>query len=273
MYYSLSLGKNAVIRRGSEGMVKTGNILLFFILLFSVSFYPSINTEATDNKIYPEDELSNIVKIMKQNNMDVIEWSVYTRGSLGELGSIDEYSNMLEELDTTFGSGFTWGKTKSENGHLKTIGKLQKEKDINEELTLIAYPENGIYKTYLVYKIYGNDWRDTRTNSLKIQIKQKVTQIFHETPLIFTCVKGQTIGKMNLSLYERANELLFEFSAAKIEELKERNFVSISAYTPNWGSSIYTHDKEMNIQISLRDIGMGGKTAVTIGTPIITSEY
>lgn len=254
-------------------MKKTGTVIIFFILLFSVSFYPSINTEATDNKLYPTDELSNIAKMMKQNNIKIKEWSVYTRGSLGEISSTNEYSGLLEELSSIFGPNLTWGKTEAEENHLKTVGNLQNKTGVQEEITLIAYPESGKYKTYVVYKVFGNDWRDSRTNSLKNQFEQKITQMFHKTPLIFTCVKGQTNSKMNLSLYERANKLLLEFSAEKIEGLNEMNFVSISGYTPNWNSAIYTQDKKMNIQISLRDSGIGGKTAVTIGTPIITSEY
>lgn len=58
-----------------------------------------------------------------------------------------------------------------------------------------------------------------------------------------------------------------------MESLNEQRFVSISGFTNDWDHSIKTKNGKMNIQISLRSAGMGERTTVTVGTPIITTEY
>lgn len=79
---------------------------------------------------------------------------------------------------------------------------------------------------------------------------------------------------MVVDLYSQANELVRAFSGVSVEELKEETFVSLSAYTELWEQAIYTgHQHKMNLQVALRTEGLGSKTTVTIGTPIITSEY
>ena len=56
---------------------------------------------------------------------------------------------------------------------------------------------------------------------------------------------------------KKANELVHEFDAKSVEDLIEPNFVSISAYTNEWKESIKTEKHRMNLQVSLRNAGMG----------------
>ncbi|MCD8502193.1 MAG: YwmB family TATA-box binding protein [Bacillaceae bacterium] len=53
----------------------------------------------------------------------------------------------------------------------------------------------------------------------------------------------------------------------------KKTFISLSAYTELWDTYIITNQKKMNLQVALRNTGMGGETTITIGTPIITVEY
>lgn len=64
-----------------------------------------------------------------------------------------------------------------------------------------------------------------------------------------------------------------EFNATSVEDLIEPNFVSVSAFTNEWKESIKTKKHQMNLQVSLRNAGMGEKLTVTVGTPIVTTEY
>ena len=49
--------------------------------------------------------------------------------------------------------------------------------------------------------------------------------------------------------------------------------MSVSAYSPLFSDSIENKKDNMNLQIGIRSEGMGGKTAIVVGTPIITIEY
>ena len=72
-----------------------------------------------------------------------------------------------------------------------------------------------------------------------------------------------------------AKTLLNRFSGKTVESLNEENFISLSAYTDNWDTKIPLGNEEfMNLHIAYRNSNENsGITKVTIGTPIITSEY
>jgi hypothetical protein len=67
-----------------------------------------------------------------------------------------------------------------------------------------------------------------------------------------------------------ASDLMEIFDAKEIEALKEDNFMSVSANSPMFSDSI---GRDMNLQIGIRSEGLGGKTTIVVGTPIITIEY
>jgi hypothetical protein len=96
-------------------------------------------------------------------------------------------------------------------------------------------------------------------------------RIFHGQEHIYTCVKAYRSAKMKLALIDEGKRYLNLFSAAPIERLQEKTFVSISAYTKTWNNAIYTANKKMNIQAALRNDGE--RTIIVLGSPIITMEY
>ncbi|HVH96580.1 MAG TPA: YwmB family TATA-box binding protein, partial [Bacillus sp. (in: firmicutes)] len=46
-----------------------------------------------------------------------------------------------------------------------------------------------------------------------------------------------------------------------------------TAYSPLFGETIQTMTDEINLQLGVRKQGLGGKTTIVVGTPIITVEY
>lgn len=67
-----------------------------------------------------------------------------------------------------------------------------------------------------------------------------------------------------------ANEFPEKFEAEIIEQMDEKNFLSISARSNFFNKTL---DNGMNIQMSLRNSSDENRTILTIGTPIITEEY
>lgn len=144
---------------------------------------------------------------------------------------------------------------------------------LKEQIIYVAYPHKDQLKTYIIYVIEGENWEPELMNDFAPSIQTKIGTMFDKSPQIFSCAKGQTGGNIDGVLYNQALKILKDFSADPIESLQEEAFVSVSAYTENWKNSIPEKNKEMNIQIALRNHGLGASTTVVIGTPIITSEY
>ena len=78
---------------------------------------------------------------------------------------------------------------------------------------------------------------------------------------------------MSKSVSEHVNHLLQAFQAQEIESLQEDSFISTTAYSPLFGETIQTMTDEMNLQLGVRKQGLGAKTTIVVGTPIITVEY
>ena len=70
------------------------------------------------------------------------------------------------------------------------------------------------------------------------------------------------------------HRLLQAFQAKEMEIVKrEDSFIDNSLFTIVLEDDSNGETEEMNLQLGLRKQGMGGKTTIVVGTPIITIEY
>ena len=95
---------------------------------------------------------------------------------------------------------------------------------------------------------------------LENRIYPKMHSIFHEKAIIFTCIYSELDGNMYKSLSPDMTSFLQSFQAEEIETLREDNFGSTTAYSPLFSESIKGETERINLQIGLRNQGMGGKT-------------
>jgi TATA-box binding len=225
----------------------------------------------TDGKM---DEVSNIISVLTESGAKPEKWTIYFNGQLGFTSKEPGYLKQAEELKRNYPE-FRWAVEKDESGHQKMIGLFKRDDiGITEKVTIITYPQKDQFKSYFIYAVEG--LVNTNQNWKKIQnlVDHRAEESVGGNPKIFSCVTGTYGDRMVVDLYSQANELVNAFSGVSVEELKEETFVSLSAYTEQWEQAIYTgHQHKMNLQVALRTEGLGSETTVTIGTPIITSEY
>lgn len=243
-------------------------IVLFFVLIFSFHSYQA--TQAQESASVTK--LLDMKHVMDQKGITVKKWSLYTKGSIGFTSDVNGYRQKVASLMDA-AKNYKWNKMK-EDEHYKITGvRISKAGSLKERLTLVAYPHKGKLATYLVYAVEGKDWNKFQFQQFAGSFQNKVATYFEGKTETFACITGVHSGTMNVGLYKQALELITTFSAVPVEDLKEETFVSISAYTKHWDDKINTAHNVMNLQIAIRSQGMGGQTTVTIGTPIITSEY
>ncbi|TLS35816.1 YwmB family TATA-box binding protein [Pseudalkalibacillus caeni] len=244
--------------------------IVFSCVLILFGFYPSTaKMEDYNAKVRVEET----VTMMKAQKIEVTDWSLYVREDLGLLENKNGYIKSTQAIQDK-ARGFKWDMSQTKDGHLKMKGTRENHRlNVIETITYTAYPHKSKLSAYLLYQVKGAGWsKDKWEKSFSIFLKQK-SRMFTKNTQIFSCIQGDAGDTMGIVLYKKAEELLDEFSAEKVEDLKEETFVSVSAYNEAWNDHIVTNDKKMNLQIALRQSGMGGKTTVTIGTPIITTEY
>lgn len=251
----------------NQKILAAGFILLLF---FGVTTQSSARVTADD----PVRPLRDIVTVVHDQHLSLEHWGMYaktnSRLSKGHKG----YVQKVEELQSQL-SGFQWTKVhKDAEGNLKITGtRTDPGTRVNERMTVLAYKRGEQWRAYTIYEAGGDHWDRETWQQFSPTFHDRLRHHFPQNPKVFSCVKAHLSGMVDGSLYNRAQRILREFSAMPVEQLKEKTFVSLSAYTKQWKPSIQTQGKRMNLQVALRTNGEKGATTVTIGTPIITTEY
>lgn len=249
-------------------------IIFYCMIIFILYFGLSTRGEATEDE--PLAELSEIAKAMDKQDIEMTNWTIYTREHLNSWESLAAAKEKLALIQSKT-TDFKWDPefTDNHNGQKKTIAKKNLlGLGITETLTYITFPYNDKFQSYLIYEVQGREFSKDMDQSLSPIILSRLEDLFLTNTKIFTCTTGNGSGKLNFDLEQRADGLLAQFSAQKIEFLKEETFISVSAYTNIWNNTIITNNEKMNLQVGIRtNQQLGGQTTYTIGTPIITIEY
>lgn len=250
-------------------MGKRITAIIFLILLF----FGAMNaTKATADQKQAL-ALPELVHVMQNEHINIQSWSLYARKTSTSLTTPTQYYKKADQLQQRYPS-FDWQPVKVNDEHhyeLTGVRTLSDMNGVKETITLFAYPHKQSYKTYLIYEVQGKSWSNEKWASLSPKIMSQLEEIIHFNGKIFACASGIADDRMELVMSKRAQDILNHFSAGIVEKVKEKTFVSISAYTKKWNNSIKTNGHLMNLQVGIRQVN--GVTTVTLGTPIITTEY
>jgi hypothetical protein len=240
-------------------------VILFIMMTIVFGFYH----QGKGNEKAVGTEIEMIAEVMNERNIEIKEWSIYVRQQYTAVESYTEFNQFVNGVMKKAGQ-FEWNFSQNDKEHWNASGTLSSD-NYTQKINLFAYPHKGKYETYIIYSVKGsnfNEWQQISSN-----VTSTIHDVFLDNPTIFSCVKGQTSDTIESVLYAEASNILNELSATTIEELSEETFVSLSAYTEKWKHTVPTENGKINLQVALRETGMGGATSVVIGTPIITAEY
>lgn len=219
-------------------------------------------------------QLFDLLDVMENRKIDVEEWALYTSGVVGEIENESELEDKLNEWNALVGN-MEWQESEQENnGHQKMRGQRKHESlPFVEHWTITTYPSRNNHHLYLIYEIKGTNSPNIEKEELFAFVKKRENDLFQQKQEWFSMAKGVS-KHISEDLVDEGEKLMSLLSANKVEALKEETFVSISAYNEKWVQSLETNGKQMNVQIALRQGSrLGSFTTVTIGTPIITTEY
>lgn len=219
-----------------------------------------------------EIDLVKIGSIFQKEKIMQSEWSLYAREYLVDLKSEAELQQYAKELQQKFPQ-WNWAVSNtSQKWEVTAVSPSSKHHQ--EMLQIMATHTKQPSSAYIVYRVSGKEWNKSSENFLTTgSFKKRLTDIFPGKPTLFSCMKGEVSGRIDTVLPKTVTHLLSVFHAKKIEALEENTFMSVSAFSPLFTNSIEeTHD-HMNLQIGIRSEGLGAKTTIVVGTPIITIEY
>ncbi|WP_158077167.1 YwmB family TATA-box binding protein [Caenibacillus caldisaponilyticus] len=238
--------------------------VLFFILLF---FCGIAHSQADAPS--PLEKLPELVRVLSDQGAATQSWQLYGR-TIWHDDTSSEFYLRAHQLQKTFRS-FQWQGIRSDGGELRLSGsKKLAAIRASETIILFSYPKKNGYETYLIYLVKGRSWDTNKWNTQSSSIRHTIRALFQQKGNFFACVSGNFDGKMN-NVSKKMNAILSVFHARIVEKVEEKTFKSVSAYTDHWQDFITSNGRKINVQIGLRTVGQS--TTVTVGTPIITTEY
>ncbi|MDQ7725741.1 YwmB family TATA-box binding protein [Bacillus halotolerans] len=237
-------------------------IIVSVVLSFVIAVFHTIHA----SELTP---LAQIAEGMERQNVSIDKWTLHAKQNMSLTEK--EFYQKVQRLKSEYRQ-YNWVLAQ-EDQIVKAIGTYTDKKNHTSfKLQLVTTLKKHNPTSYLLYEQMSLEtpisWNDTYE-----QFERQALGIFQEKVVIFTCLNGHLDDNMDIVLQKKANQLLNEFQARSVEHVVEPSFVSISAYTDEWKESIMTSEHKMNLQIALRSAGMGGKHIVTVGTPIVTTEY
>jgi hypothetical protein len=217
-------------------------------------------------------DLANIGSVLQAENILLNEWSFYAREKITGIKTEQDVKEYAETLQKKF-PDWKWSVTNtSQKWEVTAVSPTSKNH--SEKLQMMATHTKQPVDAYIVYWVTGKDWnKEAESYFTSNKFKNRLSDIFRGKPTVFSCMKGVFSDKIDTALPKAAKKLLANFNAKEIEALKEETFMSVSANSPMFTGSIENQRDNMNLQIGIRSEGLGGKTTIVVGTPIITIEY
>lgn len=213
--------------------------------------------------------MAKLAGVLADQGAKLDQWTLYSKKSetLGEKNPVDYVQRFTAEHRL-----FNWS-FETRGNFVKAIGtRYNNQIKGFEKLQVVATLTKANSQSYILYQVQGNGARRDWNQLVKNYQKQSF-DILNEKTAIFSCINGHYDGKIEGVLQLKAEAMLHEFNAVPKEKLEEQDFISVSALTNEWDLAIPAKEGKMNVQIALRNAGLGENPTVTIGTPIITTEY
>jgi hypothetical protein len=246
--------------------------IISFILVVIGNQPTEANGGGIQSIFQKEMDLTKIGSILQAEDIMLDEWTFYAREHVDGLESEQEVKEYAKQLQAKF-PDWVWSEENT-GEKWEVTAESPPSKHHREKLQIMATHTKQPVNAYIVYSISGKEWnKSTEAFFTTAHFKTRLSDIFRGKPTIFSCMKGTVGDKMVKALPKTAKHLLSVFNATEIEALKEETFMSVSANSPMFAGSIENQREHMNLQIGIRSEGLGGKTTIVVGTPIITIEY
>ncbi|MBF0706549.1 YwmB family TATA-box binding protein (plasmid) [Alkalihalobacillus hwajinpoensis] len=239
-----------------------------FLLLTICSVFLILVFIKEAKAFFDENEIVQITEIAQQQNIEINKWSMYIKEPIKEYNTKNDIKKIIMEIKKSE-TGYKWVMHQFKEDHFKIIGeRISSNEDINEKIIIIYFPLKDKYNLSITYDIKGSNWDEKKWSEISNLYKSKI-----EDFTAFYTVEGTT--SINEPIEVEAANLLKSFSGETIQTLEEENFVSLSAYTRRWDTKLPLGNNQfMNLNIAYRNSNpSNGSIKVTIGSPIITSEY
>lgn len=238
----------------------------FIIILLAVTLNSYVNQmSAGASTQSPLQPLQDVSAFLSEEGISMTQWEIVLKEQFQE----NQLPALLNQLKSTNPDlSVTTHETEDATKIIAT--NHHKSMPGSEQFIILVSKHEEPYAE-IIYKMTGPTWDSHTKQFMTNRLNRVKSAFFQENTTIFTCVKADKNDKIDgvLLLEKFSTRLEIE----KLQTLTEPGFISVTGFTNEWNQALpYSDNGAMNVQYALRQ-GMGAKTTLIFGTPIITSEY
>lgn len=215
-----------------------------------------------------QEEMTALAAMLTDSNMEVGNWEV----TMKEQMSKDKIKMLLGKLEAK-NSQIDTGE-EDENSIKYSFGYIHKNTNITETYNVVI-PKDDKYQAQFNVVIEGKSWNKSIKKDYLNRVESIQDDFFSQDSTKFACLTTTLSGKIG-SVYfiKRMKEKLHLQSITEQTDTVENSTLKkvVYGYTPLWDQQITIMDKPMNLQFAFKE-KENGKTKLTIGTPILITEY
>ncbi|SHM61822.1 YwmB family TATA-box binding protein [Gracilibacillus kekensis] len=233
-----------------------------FLCFFTISSIVAIQLPhqfSTNHSEYTGSELDDMIEIIDEQQLNLSNWQT----TIKETQKINDISSFKKKL-----KGYQLNMVENDS-NIKYQSNTQERGGINETVLIVrTSSEKNTYK--IIYTISSTDTTTEVLDIYKNRVDSITKVLFTENAQIFSCVEAWKSGIIDIVCFIEFVKKSLDMTI--IDEIKDSHFYSWTGFTPEWDESLIQDTEEFNIQIAVRE-GIGDRTTVTIGTPILINEY
>lgn len=221
---------------------------------------------SADNIQNDHDEMTQLADIAMESDLEVDHWQVTIKENMDK----DSVLKYIKDLKNSYLDSYS----EDENTIEYSFRDVQKNSGIVESYNIII-PKNSNYQPELVAVITGQNWNENIENTYLDLQKRIFRHYFTENALKFTCLTTVSSGTIsNVYLVDLLKEQLnLQFITTQTDNIeKSMHKKMIYGYTDLWSQKFNILGNPVNVNIVITNT-TNKETKVTIGTPILITEY
>jgi len=256
--------------------MKKSYSLLFLIFVFVIAILFSIYfIKMQQNVQSPE---STLVKCFNSSGAKVVNAEMYFWGEIEDI-KYNDFDNLVKlSRDIMY-------EIKGESQEDVLVNTVRN--DYIQEVNLSTAMKNNT--TISVVSQIRNDGTDELERFISIRILKELSNDDMETTRdrviaamdrygiaahVNSCITGSFEGKLTDRQMNDVSKAIFKGAEArKVEGIRERNLISVSAYSPVIDDYIKVDDKKVNLNLAIRYNAFEDRTYIWLATPVISKEY
>ncbi len=233
--------------------------LFLFLITFSVIAYNSPNQFSLSNHTYGTAEIEEMTEIFEDQKLNLANYQT----TIKETRKISNIKSFEEKI-----KGYQFNKV-ADASNKKFQSDTHEAGGINETVLIVrTNKEKHIYQ--IIYTIESSEATTEGLDLYKKRTKTITNDLFTKNAQKFACAEAWKSDMIDIVRFIKMLKLRLEMTI--IDETKESDFYTWTGFTPKWNETLIQDTKEFNMQIAVRE-GVGDRTTVTIGTPILINEY